>query len=238
MGSPLIVALDLPDRDAACRLVDTLDPAECRLKVGKQLFVSAGPDCVREFSDRGFSVFLDLKFHDIPNTVAAAVSAAAELGVWMVNVHAAGGRDMLRAASRAADEAQVRPLLTAVTVLTSLDDDAVGDVYPGETTNALVARLAALALDSGCDGLVCAPTDLAELRSRFGAGPVLVTPGIRPQGTARDDQVRVATPASAMDAGSSYIVVGRPVTCAEDPRAAVQAINASLGFAVAGTVES
>ncbi|MEQ8661488.1 MAG: orotidine-5'-phosphate decarboxylase [Gammaproteobacteria bacterium] len=226
-AKPVIVALDFAALDAALALADRLDPARCRVKVGKELFTRCGPAAVSALAARGFEVFLDLKFHDIPNTVAGACRAAADLGCWMLNVHAGGGRAMMEAAAVALADHPARPLLIAVTVLTSLDDDALGEIGVAGGAAAQVARLAALARASGLDGVVCSPLELAPLRAHLGGGDfVLVTPGVRPAGASLDDQVRVATPAHAMAAGASYLVVGRPVTQAADPAAAVAAIDA------------
>jgi orotidine-5'-phosphate decarboxylase len=230
----VIVALDFAEAPQALVLAERLDPRHCALKVGKELFVAAGPDVVRRIADRGFRVFLDLKFHDIPHTVGAACEAAARLGVWMLNVHAAGGPAMLVAArdavARAASARGVpKPLLIAVTVLTSLGDselEAVGFASPAET---LARRLARMAVDCGLDGVVCSAAEAPALRRDLGAGAKLVTPGIRPASASRDDQVRIATPEAAIAAGADYLVIGRPITHAHDPVAALAAINASLG---------
>ena len=224
-SKPLIVALDYPALDDALALADRLDPQACRVKIGKELFTRAGPQAVSTLVARGFEVFLDLKFHDIPNTVAGACRAAADLGCWMLNVHAGGGRAMMEAAVAALDGAPGRPLLIAVTVLTSLDDAALGEVGVGGGVAGQVERLAALTRASGLDGVVCSPLEIAPLRARLGDAFALVTPGVRPAGASVDDQVRIATPGSAMAAGASFLVVGRPVTRAADPAAAVAAIN-------------
>ncbi len=230
----IIVALDFADPAAALALVDRLEPTACALKVGKQLFVTAGPEFVRGLVARGFRVFLDLKFHDIPHTVAQACAAATRLGVWMMNVHAAGGGAMLRAArdavARAAgEEGRARPLLIAVTVLTSLDDAellATGIARPAADQARLLARLAH---GCGVDGVVCSAVEAPALRAATSPAFRLVTPGIRPAGSANDDQARVVTPAAAIANGADYLVVGRPITQAPDPVAALAAINASLG---------
>jgi orotidine-5'-phosphate decarboxylase len=228
LDKPLIVALDFADARAALALAERLDPAQCRLKVGKELFTSAGPAVVRELVAGGFAVFLDLKFHDIPNTVAGACRAAADLGVWMMNVHAAGGEAMLRAARSALGDASDRPLLIAVTVLTSIDESTLHAVGVAGSIAAQVARLAALTESAGLDGVVCSPLEIALLRAERGADFKLITPGVRPADSAADDQVRVATPGAAIRAGASYLVVGRPVTQARDPLAALTAINAEI----------
>lgn len=228
MTSPIIVALDYADEDSALGLVDRLDPSLCRLKVGKEMFTRLGPAFVGGLRQRGFDVFLDLKFHDIPNTVARACAAAAEFGVWMMNVHAAGGRRMMEAAREALEAFHERPLLIGVTILTSLGDEDLADIGFTGTPEANVRRLAALANDSGLDGVVCSPREAAVLRSDLGNDFLLVTPGVRPAGADVADQRRVMTPADAMAAGASYLVVGRPVTGASDPLAALQAIVDSV----------
>jgi len=229
----IIVALDFPDPAPALALVDRLDSRDCALKVGNELFVAGGPEPVRRMIDRGFRVFLDLKFHDIPNTVAGACTAATRLGVWMFNVHAAGGRAMLLAAreavTRAAEPGGRRPLLLAVTVLTSLSASGLEEVGLGASPEAAALRLARLALDCGLDGVVCSAMEAPALRGALGAQAVLVTPGIRPEGALADDQARVATPAAAIANGADYLVIGRAITHAADPRAALERISASLG---------
>lgn len=225
---PVIVALDFPTLDAALALADRLDPAACRVKVGKELFTRSGPDSVRRLNARGFEVFLDLKFHDIPNTVNSACRAATELGCWMLNVHAGGGRAMMEAAVAGVDAAAgngARPLLIAVTVLTSLDGTALAELGCPDSPAAQVLRLARLAQVSQLDGVVCSALELSDLRAASGAEFALVTPGIRPAGSSADDQARVASPAAALATGASYLVIGRPITQAEDPAAAVAAIQ-------------
>ena len=225
----ILVALDVSTARDALALADTLRGAVGGYKVGSQLFTSEGPSVVRTLVERGDRVFLDLKFHDIPNTVAGAVSAAADLGVWMVNVHAAGGPAMLAAARQAAQEAAGRrggtpPLVIAVTVLTSMDDASLRDVGVNHAPIAQVERLARLAQAAGLDGVVASPQEVTAIRQACGPSFVVVTPGIR-GGTATsgpDDQRRTATPAGAVAAGSSYLVIGRPITGAADPRAAAQ----------------
>jgi orotidine-5'-phosphate decarboxylase len=232
----IIVALDFADPAEAISLVDRLEPGACALKVGKELFVAAGPEPVRRMIDRGFRVFLDLKFHDIPNTVAQACAAATRLGVWMFNVHAAGGRAMLTAArdavARTALEGHVpKPWLIAVTVLTSLDGRDLEEIGFAGTPDALALRLARLTADCGLDGVVCSAVEAPELRRVLGARFKLVTPGIRPAGIAADDQSRIATPEAAIANGADYLVIGRAITRAADPRAALARINAALGAA-------
>ena len=229
--SPIVVALDFHSREEALALARRLSPRDCRVKVGKTLFTRAGPDVVKALQDMGFDVFLDLKFHDIPHTVAGAVQAAAELGVWMVNVHASGGRAMLDAARDAADSVAKPPLLIAVTVLTSMDGAALQDVGVADGTDAQVARLAGLAHAARLDGVVCSVREVADLKKRFGAKFVTVTPGIRPQGSQADDQNRIETPQSALASGSDYWVIGRPVSQSADPQAVLQNILLQAGLA-------
>lgn len=224
----LIVALDYADPGAADALVARLDPADCRLKVGNELFTRCGPARVEQWIARGFDIFLDLKYHDIPNTVAAACRAAADLGVWMVNVHCLGGRRMLEAARAALDGQAQPPLLIGVTVLTSLEGRDLAEVGLGDDPADLSARLATLAADAGCDGVVCSAREAAHLRAARGDAFVLVTPGIRPAGTAADDQRRVVTPADAIRAGADYLVVGRAVTAAADPPGALSTLAAEV----------
>ncbi len=228
MSTPVIVALDYASDAPALALADRLAPGLCRLKVGKELFTRCGPGLVEALQARGYEVFLDLKFHDIPNTVAGAVRAAAELGVWMVNVHAGGGRRMMEAAVSALAGFERRPLLIGVTVLTSLSDADLAELGYGESAGQRVMRLAALAADSGLDGVVCSALEAAGLRAARGPGFCLVTPGIRLAGDDPGDQRRVVSPAEAVALGSDYLVVGRPVTAAPDPLAALQRIHAEL----------
>ena len=226
----VFVALDFSNAVDALALVDRLDPRDCGLKVGKELFVTAGPDLVGDLVGRGFAVFLDLKFHDIPNTVAGACAAATRLGVAMLNVHAGGGRAMLAAARDAVDRSatNARPLLIAVTVLTSLDDADMRELGIDATAQAHALRLAKLAQACGLDGVVCSAQEAVALREACGAGFKLVTPGIRPADAAKDDQARIVTPEAAIRGGADYLVIGRPVTQAADPVATLATINASL----------
>ncbi|PSQ94160.1 MAG: orotidine-5'-phosphate decarboxylase [Proteobacteria bacterium SW_6_67_9] len=219
----IIAALDYADPAAAERMVDALEPGLCRLKVGSELFTRAGPDWVARCMSRGFDVFLDLKFHDIPRTAAAACRAAADLGVWMVNVHALGGRAMLAGARGAIDAvaAERRPYLLGVTVLTSLGDADLVELGMGDDAGALAQRMADLAVASGCDGVVCSAREAGRLRQRHGDGIVLVTPGIRLATSPGDDQQRTLGPEEAVAAGADYLVVGRPITQAQDPVAAL-----------------
>ncbi|MGR9093098.1 MAG: orotidine-5'-phosphate decarboxylase [Gammaproteobacteria bacterium] len=231
---PLIVALDFPNEQQALATVAALDPARCRVKVGKELFTRCGPPIVERLVRDGFDVFLDLKFHDIPNTVAAACAAAADLGCWMINVHASGGRAMMEAAAERLSQLAESPLLIAVTVLTSMDDAAIREIGFEMGSEELVVRLARLAQTSGMDGVVSSPRELDAIRGACGQEFVTVTPGVRPASAAANDQKRVATPAAARAAGASYLVVGRPVTQAADPAAAVEAIITELESAPNG----
>jgi len=224
----IVVALDVPEGPAALALAARLDPALCRVKVGKELFVSAGPAVVESLQRAGFEVFLDLKFHDIPNTVAAACKAAARLGVWMVNVHASGGAAMMRAAREAVSASAKAPLLIGVTVLTSLQDAELADIGWSGTAADNVMRLSRLAQANGLDGVVCSAREASVLRASLGPGFVSVTPGIRLAGGDAGDQARVHTPHDAVRAGAHYLVIGRPVTQAPDPAATLQAIAASI----------
>lgn len=224
MSDPrIIVALDFPTAEAALALTARLDPALCRVKVGKELFTAAGPQLLEKLMAKGFEVFLDLKFHDIPNTVANACKMAAGLGVWMVNVHALGGRKMLSAA-REAIPAEKNKLI-AVTLLTSVGRDDLADIGLNGTPEDAVLRLATLAHDCGLDGVVCSALEAARLRQTLGKDFCLVTPGIRLADAAANDQQRVATPRQAIENGADYLVIGRPITQAADPLAALQRLN-------------
>lgn len=229
--SPVIVALDFTSAAQAVAFAESLSPDSCRLKVGKELFTHAGPDLVRSLHERGFEVFLDLKFHDIPNTVAGAVAAAADLGVWMVNVHAQGGRRMMTAARERLQQGGYSTLLTAVTVLTSMEAADLREVGINRTLLAHVQALAALAADCGLHGVVCSAQEAPVLRQQLPAEFKLVTPGIRPADSVADDQRRIMTPEQAMAAGVNYLVIGRPITQASDPALALRRINATLGVA-------
>lgn len=229
-SSPVIVALDFDDINTAKKLVTKLSPSQCRLKVGKEMFTLFGPDWVKFLRDEGFDIFLDLKFHDIPNTVAKAVAGAAQLGVWMVNVHASGGRDMIEAAKEACLLAKTAPLLTAVTVLTSMDERQFTGVYENSSIADKVLSLAKLAQSAGADGVVCSAQEALVLRKELHPNFSLVTPGIRPEGSSNDDQKRIMTPANAIAAGVDYLVIGRPITKAADPSAVLAQINTSLGL--------
>ncbi|ENY71456.1 orotidine 5'-phosphate decarboxylase [Aeromonas diversa CDC 2478-85] len=231
MSEPkVVVALDFARQEDALALVDQLSPSACRLKVGKEMFTLFGPQFVRELVGRGFDVFLDLKFHDIPNTVAKAVAASAELGVWMVNVHASGGRRMMEAAKAAlAPYGDKAPLLIGVTVLTSMEQVDLAELGVTLTPAEQVLRLARLTKAAGLDGVVCSAQEATLLKAECGADFKLVTPGIRPAGSEQGDQRRIMTPAQAVAAGADYLVVGRPITQAGAPAAVLQAINAELG---------
>ena len=224
----IIVALDYAAAAPALALVDRLDPGRCALKVGKELFTRVGPGLVETLVGRGFRVFLDLKFHDIPNTVAAACDAAADLGVWMVNLHASGGRRMMDAARERLAAHSKAPLLIAVTVLTSLDRDDLAEIGCPDEPLDRVLRLARLTHEAGLDGIVCSPLEAAPVREALGAGFLLVTPGVRPASASVGDQRRVMTPRDALVAGSDYLVIGRPITAADDPLAALAAIEAEM----------
>lgn len=216
-NSHIIVALDYVDEKSALELVNQLEPNSCRLKVGKEMFTRLGPQFVESLTNKGFDVFLDLKFHDIPNTVARACAAACDLGVWMVNVHASGGRRMMEAARGEIEKSLHQPLLIAVTILTSLDTDDIHEVgYQGSPADN-VQRLARLTQQSGLDGIVCSPQEVTSLRASQPDDFLLITPGIRPAGSVADDQRRTMTPADAIKAGSSYLVMGRPITQADNP---------------------
>lgn len=227
-ASPYIIALDFPHGEQALAMADQLDPAQCRVKVGKELFTREGPAIIQALHAREFEVFLDLKFHDIPNTVARACAVAADLGVWMVNVHASGGERMLSAAKEAVVQSGGQTLLIAVTVLTSMDAADLAGVGIECEPAQQVMRLAKLTQACGLDGVVCSAQECAQLRSALGPDFKLVTPGIRPPGAAADDQRRTLTPAEALAAGASYLVVGRPVTQAAEPLSALADLNQAL----------
>ncbi|MCG7529754.1 orotidine-5'-phosphate decarboxylase [Psychrobium sp. MM17-31] len=227
--SKVVVALDFDNQDKALAFVETIDPQSCRLKVGKEMFTYFGPEFVKQLVNKGFDVFLDLKFHDIPNTVAKAVTAAAELGVWMVNVHATGGEKMMRAAKEAlvpyGDKA---PILIAVTVLTSMEQAELPLIGIEAPLDEHVLRLATLTKNSGLDGVVCSAQEAQKLKAELGQDFQLITPGIRPAGSAVGDQKRIMTPEKAVAAGSDYLVIGRPITQSDNPQQVLSTINASL----------
>lgn len=227
----IIVALDFTEPAAALAFVDELSTYQCKLKVGKELFTRAGPELIERLVARGFDVFLDLKFHDIPATVAGAVKAAADLGVWMVNVHCLGGARMLQAASDALVQVGSRTLLTGVTVLTSMSRRDLDEVGIHQSPQEMVKMLASLASENGLDGIVCSGQEVPIIKQTIRADFLCVTPGIRPllDPPKADDQRRVMTPAEALRAGSDYLVVGRPITCAADPLTALLAIKNEIG---------
>lgn len=224
----IIVALDFADPGEALTLAAQLDPKRCRLKVGKELFTLSGPALIRRLTGIGFDVFLDLKYHDIPNTVAGACAAAADLGCWMVNVHASGGRAMMAAARERVEACEQRPLLIAVTVLTSLTEADLREIGFSAPPREIVLRLAMLAREAGMDGVVCSAEEVVDLRRHLPPDFRLVTPGIRPAGAEHGDQKRVATPAAAVRDGADYLVIGRPITKASDPLQAIADIEAEL----------
>lgn len=227
--SPIVVALDYDNRDKALAFVDRIDPQDCRLKVGKEMFTLFGPQLVRDLHSRGFDVFLDLKFHDIPNTTAKAVAAAAELGVWMVNVHASGGARMMQAARDALTPfGKDAPLLIAVTVLTSMEASDLADIGITLTPAEHAERLARLTQQCGLDGVVCSAQEAVRFKSELGREFQLVTPGIRPEGSAAGDQRRIMTPQQAQQAGVDYMVIGRPITQSADPSQTLRDILSSL----------
>lgn len=225
----IIVALDYPQATPALALAERLEPALCRLKVGKELFTSSGPQLVEQLQKRGFDVFLDLKFHDIPNTTAQACKAAAALGVWMVNVHALGGRKMMETAREALENHAQRPKLIAVTILTSMAQKDLNGIGIEASPAQMVSRLAQLTRESGLDGVVCSAQEAVTLRQQCGQDFCLVTPGIRPANAAANDQSRIMTPQAALQAGASYLVIGRPITQAPDPLQALQDILKETG---------
>ncbi len=229
----IIVPLDVPDADAALALAARLDAKLCRVKVGKELFVAAGPAVVGKLQERGFEVFLDLKFHDIPNTVAGACRAAAKLGVWMMNVHASGGEAMLRAARESIEALARPPILIAVTILTSLTDADLERVGLHGSLIENVERLARLARASGLDGVVCSAQEAPLIRKATGDDFILVTPGIRLKDDKKHDQARIVTPPEAVRLGANYLVIGRPITQAADPAATLASIRESLGAGAA-----
>ncbi len=224
----IIVALDYPDEKSALELVDKLDSTLCRLKVGKEMFTFLGPAFIEKLHNRDFQVFLDLKYHDIPNTVARACSVAADLGVWMLNVHALGGRRMMEAAAEAVATRTVKPRLIAVTILTSMSDADLQEMGINQTASCMAVKLASMAKNSGLDGVVCSAQEASSMRQSLGDEFLLVTPGIRPAGSQADDQRRIMTPADAIQAGSSYLVIGRPITQADDPVGILRTLNSEI----------
>jgi len=225
----VVVALDFDKKADALAFVDRIQPKDCRLKVGKEMFTYFGPEFVKELTSRGFDVFLDLKFHDIPNTVAKAVTAAAELGVWMVNVHASGGSEMMVKAKQALEKyGDKAPLLIAVTVLTSMGEEDLLGLGITKSPAEQVMSLAKLTKEAGLDGVVCSAWEAETLKNTLGADFKLITPGIRPAGSSSDDQKRIMTPEQAMAVGVDYLVIGRPITKAENPQQVLQSVNSSL----------
>ncbi|MEH5098498.1 orotidine-5'-phosphate decarboxylase [Atlantibacter hermannii] len=231
-ASPIVVALDYDNRDKALAFVDRIDPQHCRLKVGKEMFTLFGPQLVRDLQGRGFDVFLDLKFHDIPNTTAKAVAAAAELGVWMVNVHASGGARMMQAARDALTPfGKDAPLLIAVTVLTSMEASDLADIGITLSPAEHAERLARLTQQCNLDGVVCSAQEAVRFKSELGRSFQLVTPGIRPEGSDAGDQRRIMTPQQAQQAGVDYMVIGRPITQSTNPSQTLRDILTGLGEA-------
>ncbi len=230
MNDPkVVVALDFDKKQDALSFVDKIQPTDARLKVGKEMFTYFGPEFVKQLTGKGFDVFLDLKFHDIPNTVAKAVTAAADLGVWMVNVHASGGSQMMTKAKQALDNyGNDAPLLIAVTVLTSMGQEDLHGLGINKTPAEQVNFLANLTKQSGLDGVVCSAWEAEQLKSDLGKEFKLITPGIRPAGSAQDDQQRIMTPKQAIDVGVDYLVIGRPITKAVDPQLVLQQINGTI----------
>ncbi|MFW3962141.1 orotidine-5'-phosphate decarboxylase [Acinetobacter radioresistens] len=224
----IIVALDAKSQYDALKVADQLDPSLCRVKVGKELFTHEGPSIIKNLQNKGFEVFLDLKFHDIPNTTAQAVCAAADLGVWMVNVHASGGRKMMETCVERLKAGQYPTQLIAVTVLTSQTRDDLRDIGLDIEPFEQVKRLAKLTQESGLDGVVCSAQEAPLLRKELGQDFALVTPGIRPAGSSADDQKRIVTPKQAMLDGSTHLVIGRPITQSTDPAGTLKEILASL----------
>jgi orotidine-5'-phosphate decarboxylase len=225
----IVVALDFDQKMKAEAFIDNLDPTLCKLKVGKEMFTHFGPDFVKGLVDKKYDVFLDLKFHDIPNTVAKACQAAADLGVWMVNVHASGGPKMMEHARQSLEQyAANKPLLIAVTVLTSMDQKQLSAIGIDATPQQQVLKLAKLTYDCGLDGVVCSAQESGLLKSTISDNFKLITPGIRPEGSDKGDQMRVMTPKQAMQAGSDYLVIGRPITQSADPLKTLIEINNSL----------
>ena len=229
MNDPkIIVALDFADPDQALEFSVKITPEQCRIKVGKELFTSAGPDLVARLIERGFDVFLDLKFHDIPNTVEKACAAAARLGVWMLNVHTLGGKSMMEAAREGVECVAQRPFLIGVTILTSLKGEDLVEIGIGTPLSKLTEQLTYSAIDCGLDGVVCSAREANALRAAIGSSALLVTPGIRPEWADSHDQSRIATPQQALADGASYLVIGRPITQHESPARALRLITDSI----------
>ena len=223
MGSPIIVALDL-DRNSALEFANKIDPLDCRVKVGSQLFTESGPKIIKELKDLGFEIFLDLKFHDIPNTVRKAVETAIEMGVWMLNVHSLGGKEMLKAAYEAKETASIKPILIGVTMLTSLDNNSIKQVGLQQNIEDQVLLLTDLCKEEGLDGVVCSPNELVLLRENVNKDFLLVTPGIRSLKVENDDQKRTSTVSEAIEKGADYVVIGREITTDKDPNKKIKKI--------------
>ena len=223
MGSPLIVALDM-DQKSALELANKIDPQDCKVKVGSQLFTTSGPKVIKELKNLGFEIFLDLKFHDIPNTVRKAVETAIEMGVWMLNVHSLGGKEMLKAAYEAKETASIKPILIGVTMLTSLDNKSIKQVGLEMNIEDQVLLLADLCKKEGLDGVVCSPNELTFLRKNLGEDFLLVTPGIRSLKVENDDQKTTSTVSEAIGKGADYVVIGREITTDKDPNKKIQQI--------------
>lgn len=223
--SKIVVALDFPSLQLAENFVDQLEPGLCKLKIGKELFAVGGAGFVEKCVGLGFDVFLDLKYHDIPNTVAKACEAAAKMGVWMINVHAMGGSQMMKAAKKAIQNSKHQPIIIAVTVLTSMEQSDLAEIGMSGTPEENVIRLAKLAHASELDGVVCSAHEVGLIRQEVGQDFCLVTPGIRPEGSAVNDQKRIMTPKEALTAGSSYLVIGRPITQSDNPIKVLKNIN-------------
>ncbi len=224
----IIIALDYPDEKSAMTMLQQLTPELCRIKIGKELFVSTGPQLVEKIVNMGFDVFLDLKFHDIPNTVASACKAAANLGVWMLNVHASGGLKMMQSAQQSIANVANKPLLIAVTILTSLDNTALAEIGYKREVFDQVLHLAKLTKSAGLDGVVCSPHEAKAIKSECGNKFMLITPGVRPLGSKLNDQSRIMTPQEALDAGSNYLVIGRPITASDNPLKALESISQEI----------
>ena len=223
MGSPLIVALDL-DQKKALDLANKIDPQDCKVKVGSELFTASGPKVIKELKNLGFEIFLDLKFHDIPNTVRKAVETAIEMGVWMLNVHSLGGKEMLKAAYEAKETASIKPILIGVTMLTSLDNKSIKQVGLQMNIEDQVLLLTDLCKEEGLDGVVCSPNELVLLRENVNKDFLLVTPGIRSLKVENDDQKRTSTVSEAIEKGADYVVIGREITTDKDPNKKIKKI--------------
>ncbi len=218
----IIIALDFSDSSAAWKLIDQLDSKKCRLKVGKEMFTLLGPSFVEKIISKGFDVFLDLKFHDIPNTVSKASAICADLGVWMINIHCAGGKAMMERTMELLENRAYRPLVTGVTVLTSLDSSQILEVGISTSIEDHVSKLAKLAESCGLDGIVCSPYEVSRIREERKSSFLLVTPGIRPKFFDKNDQSRIMTPEKAILAGADYLVIGRPITQSKNPSKALE----------------